>query len=251
MIEGLMVLLGAFLGGFCANMIVGYYHLSGFLVWVVWILCILFGIGIMGVIYEKFKKYKYRVVGIIVGFILGSLAVGFFNISSGVGVFFTYIFIVGGCFEYAKEFDKKGRLVSEENNDYQGDQLFLGISLVAKMTKIDGRVSSQEAECVSGLLDMICEHYGGDQKIRETCKNVFNSAKDDNKTIYQYAKKYQQVSNHEECEAIYEDLWVIAMADGELHSIEQETLRNVLGYLRLDSGLYEKYFHKILLLSKQ
>ncbi len=114
-----------------------------------------------------------------------------------MGVFFTYIFIVGGCFEYAKEFDKKGRFVSEENNDYQGDQLFLGISLVAKMTKIDGRVSSQEAEWVSRLLDMICEHYGGDQKIRETCKNVFNSAKDDNKTIYQYAKEYQQVSNHE------------------------------------------------------
>ncbi|WP_033790745.1 hypothetical protein [Helicobacter pylori] len=111
MTEGLMVLLGAFLGGFCASMIVGYYHLSGFLVWVVWSLCILFGIGIMGVIYEKFKEYKYRVVGIIVGFILGSLAVGFFNISSGVGVFFTYIFIVGVCFEYAKEFDKKDALL--------------------------------------------------------------------------------------------------------------------------------------------
>ncbi len=242
-IEFFLVVLGGFLGGYCASAIVEYYHLSGFFVWVVYALCILFGIGIVGAIYEKLVEYKYRVILTIVGLILGTLAIGFFRISSGFGIILTYALVVGGFFNYGSDLDKK-RLAGEKDDkegDYPNNLWFLGISLIAKMAKIDGRISPQEAKMVSNFLDMICE---GDQKLRKLCKDIFNSAKDDPKTIYEYAKEFQQVADYEMCEDTYNNLWAIAMADGELHDIERETLKNILGYFGLDSGLYEKYFQK-------
>ncbi len=248
MIEFFLMVLGGVLGGYCASAIVEYYHLSGFFVWVVYALCILFGIGIVGAIYEKLVEYKYRVILTIVGFILGTLTIVFFPISSGFSIFLTYALVIGGFASYGNHLDEK-RLAGEkddedddeEGSDYPNNLWVLGISLIAKMAKIDSRISPQEAKMVSNFLDMICE---GDQKLRKLCKDIFNSAKDDPKTIYEYAKEFQQAADYEMCEDTYNDLWAIAMADGELHDIERETLKNILGYLGLDSGLYEKYFQK-------
>ncbi len=242
---GLGALVGGFSGGYCARAIIGYYHLSGFFVWVVYALCIFFGVWIGGAFFfylaNKVLESKV-VIGLIVGFILGTLTIGFFGISSGFGIFLIYALVVGGFVNYGSDLDKK-RLAGGENDatDPKDNPLFLEISLIAKMAKIDGRISPQEAEHVSSFLDMICE---GDQDLRQLCKEVFNSAKDDPKTIYEYAKEYKQISIYEQCENVYNNLWVIAMADGELHDIERETLKNILRYLGLDSGLYEKYFQK-------
>ncbi|AFI01365.1 hypothetical protein HG560_05745 [Helicobacter pylori] len=66
-IEFFLVVLGGFLGGYCTSAIVERYHLSGFFVWVVYTLCIFFGMGLVFEIYEKLVEYKYHVIGAIVG----------------------------------------------------------------------------------------------------------------------------------------------------------------------------------------
>ncbi|WRA12825.1 hypothetical protein KVL58_05895 [Helicobacter pylori] len=56
-IEFFLVVLGGFLGGYCAHMIIEHYHLSGFFVWVVYALCIFLGAGICGPFYYFWSKW--------------------------------------------------------------------------------------------------------------------------------------------------------------------------------------------------
>ncbi len=68
-----LVVLGGFLGGYCASAIVEYYHLSGSLVGAVYPLCILLGAGIGSDIYEK-RGTNVEIatnIGLVFGGVLG------------------------------------------------------------------------------------------------------------------------------------------------------------------------------------
>lgn len=57
MIVGIMGIGGAVLGVGCADIIIEYYHLSGFLVWIIYALCILLGAGIYCPFYYFWSKW--------------------------------------------------------------------------------------------------------------------------------------------------------------------------------------------------
>ena len=106
--------------------------------------------------------------------------------------------------------------------------LYYLFAMLSKMAKADGRIGMSEvevAESVLRRLDVAARHA-------EFCKNAFNTAKDDDKSIYWYASRFCEEAPKVEVRVfMYELLWDIACADGQLSQAERDILLRICSHL--------------------
>ena len=109
-------------------------------------------------------------------------------------------------------------------------------SMLAKMAKADGQVSKAEVQMIE---DFMRNNLRLSSEDRKQAIKIFENAKTDAYSIYDYAQQYQQlVRNQAMREMVYRVLFAVAYADGELHASEEEILRRIPNFL----GLHESIF---------
>jgi len=109
-------------------------------------------------------------------------------------------------------------------------------SMLAKMAKADGRVSSEEADLVNELSR---SHIKMDAEDRKAASVIFRNALSDDYSIYDYAEQYMHVAGSPQmCEMVYRLLFAVAYADKELHPAEDEILKTLPSHLGLDESHY-------------
>jgi DnaJ like chaperone protein len=109
-------------------------------------------------------------------------------------------------------------------------------SMLAKIAKADGVICKKEIERIQSFF----KEMELDSEDKKTAINIFNKAKSDDTSIYDYAQQYYEVANQEMCEMIYSMLWDVAIANGEPHKNQDLILRKITHYLGLPNTLYEK-----------
>ena len=108
-------------------------------------------------------------------------------------------------------------------------------AMLSKMAKADGHISRDEVRYCEQVFDRI----GLRGEKREYCIRVFQTAKNDSHSIYEYAASFaaaQQSGNVRE--VVYGILWDLASADGTFSREELSILRSITSSLRIDPGLY-------------
>ncbi|SHG12203.1 DnaJ like chaperone protein [Microbulbifer donghaiensis] len=109
-------------------------------------------------------------------------------------------------------------------------------SMLAKIAKADGTVSKAEVQLIEDFMQNNLRLSAEDRK---QAIKIFQNAKTDNYSIYDYARQYQQlVRNQAMREMVYRLLFAVAYADGDLHAAEEEILRRIPG----DLGLHDSIF---------
>ncbi|WP_323843812.1 co-chaperone DjlA [Microbulbifer magnicolonia] len=109
-------------------------------------------------------------------------------------------------------------------------------SMLAKMAKADGQVSKAEVQLIEDFMQNNLRLGAED---RSAAIKIFQNAKSDNYSIYDYAQQYRQlVHNQAMREMVYRLLFAVAYADGELHAAEESILRRIPTEL----GLHESIF---------
>lgn len=109
-------------------------------------------------------------------------------------------------------------------------------SMLAKIAKADGQVSKAEVDLIDGFMRNNLRLNAEDRK---QAIKIFENAKTDAYSIYDYAQQYRQlVRNQAMREMVYRLLFAVAHADGELHGSEEAILRRIPA----DLGLHESIF---------
>ncbi|WP_226668862.1 co-chaperone DjlA [Microbulbifer aggregans] len=115
-------------------------------------------------------------------------------------------------------------------------------SMLAKMAKADGQVSKAEIQLVDDFIKNNLRLTGED---REQAIKIFQNAKSDNYTIYDYAEQYRQlIRNQAMREMVYRLLFAVAFADGELHPAEEQILRRIPASLGLHESIFTAMFQE-------
>jgi DnaJ like chaperone protein len=111
-------------------------------------------------------------------------------------------------------------------------------SLAAKVAKADGRVSTDEIEAYDAFLR---DRMGMSVSERKSAAKVFNHARDDNTPASDFAIQLGQLlrSQPDRLRDIITILFVIASADGDLHSAEEELIRRIARDMGLSSSDYQ------------
>lgn len=103
------------------------------------------------------------------------------------------------------------------------------------MAKADGRVTRDEIASVEKAFTRL----GFSRADRDIAVEAFRTAKDDNRSIYDYATLMTSiVGSMEVRELLYKLLWDIACADGVVSSAEDSILRSIPGYLGIPDEWY-------------
>ncbi|RLA07707.1 MAG: co-chaperone DjlA [Gammaproteobacteria bacterium] len=110
-------------------------------------------------------------------------------------------------------------------------------SMLAKLAKADGVVSQSEIKAVTGFF----VELGLDENDKKSAIIIFNNAKDDNVSIYEYANQYANIADIKMREMVYAMLWQVAMADGVLHPQEQIILEQITHNLKINSFKYQEH----------
>ena len=111
------------------------------------------------------------------------------------------------------------------------------VSMLAKMAKADGVVCEKEIARISNFFD----EMELDSEGKEAAITIFNNAKTNNTTIYEYAQQYSEIADNEMCEMIYTMLWDVANADGKIHPNENDILKNIVDSLGIPHTRYNEY----------
>jgi DnaJ like chaperone protein len=126
-------------------------------------------------------------------------------------------------------------ITAKKNNPQEASEQELFIlgsiaAMLAKLAKADGRVSEAEIEfCESAFRKL-----GITGKKREYCIDVFRKAKSDNHSIYDYATSFSNSGVDSQIrQIVYDILWNLAAADGNIAQAELEILKNITQYLRI------------------
>lgn len=115
-------------------------------------------------------------------------------------------------------------------------------SMLAKMAKADGQVSKAEVRLVD---DFIKNNLRLNAEDRQQAIKIFQNAKDDQFSIYDYANQYRQlIRNQAMREMVYRLLFAVAFADGELHPAEEQILRRIPEALGLHASIFTSMFNE-------
>ena len=115
-------------------------------------------------------------------------------------------------------------------------------SMLAKMAKADGQVSKAEIQLVD---DFIKNNLRLNAEDRQQAIKIFQNAKDDQFSIYDYARQYRQlIRNQAMREMVYRLLFAVAFADGELHPAEEQILRKIPEALGLHASIFTAMFNE-------
>lgn len=147
--------------------------------------------------------------------------------------------IIGGIIgHFVEESTKK-----KKNTASSPDLIFCSsaAAMLAKMAKADGRISKVEIDAV----EMAFAKLGFSTRARSHAIDVFRKAKDDSRTIYEYAYDFTSVVGNEDVRVIfYEMLWDIACADGDLSTAEKSILEKITSYLRINPAWYGVFYRE-------
>ncbi|MBR4603671.1 MAG: TerB family tellurite resistance protein [Kiritimatiellae bacterium] len=111
-------------------------------------------------------------------------------------------------------------------------------AMFAKLAKADGRITQSEIDTIESAFSRL----GFSPTTRAFAINVFRRAKDDTHTIYQYAYDFASIAQDAQLrELIYELLWELAAADGNVSREEHIILRTIAGALGVHQSLYAFY----------
>ena len=115
-------------------------------------------------------------------------------------------------------------------------------SMLAKMAKADGQVSKAEIQLIE---DFIKHNLRLSKEDRDQAIKIFQNAKSDSYSIYDYAEQYRQlIRNQAMREMVYRLLFAVAFADGELHPAEEEILRRIPASLGLHESIFSAMFNE-------
>lgn len=108
-------------------------------------------------------------------------------------------------------------------------------AILSKLAKADGRITADEVRYCETVFDRLGLH--GEK--REYCIRVFQTAKSDGHSIYEYAESFaSSQSSASVREVVYGILWDLACIDGEVSPEERSILKQILPYLRLNPALF-------------
>lgn len=119
--------------------------------------------------------------------------------------------------------------------------LFLGAAaaMLAKLAKADGVVDAGEIRAAEAAF----RRLGLDPEQTEFCIRTFRAAKDDARSVYDYARDFAAAQPDMDVrEIFYGLLWDMAAADGALHPAEEEMLRRLPEFLRLRPTLFQREY---------
>ena len=145
--------------------------------------------------------------------------------------------LVGGGI--GSKFGKKKGSFSFSSNQKNQVAFFAALfACLAKLAKADGRVSKEEVQAVDRFIK---ERFKFDSDQRKFAIQIFNRAKDDDKSYEDYAYQLSDLlkANKNALLVFYELLFELAMADGVLHEKEQELLRSTTHIFKIDPGIFE------------
>jgi len=138
-------------------------------------------------------------------------------------------------------FGTKRKVAYEGMSSRTRSLVFCGAAaaMLAKMAKADGCVSRSEIARIEAAF----ERLGFSPKAREYAVGVFRKAKDDSHSIYDYAAEFAAaVQAVEVRELLYELLWEVAVADGEIAKQELLILQRIPRALEIRIDWYA-YYH--------
>ena len=119
--------------------------------------------------------------------------------------------------------------------------LFLGAAaaMLAKLAKADGVVDAAEIRAAEAAF----RRLGLDAEQTEFCIRTFRAAKDDARSVYDYARDFAAAQPDMDVrEIFYVLLWDMAAADASLHPDEEEMLRRLPEFLRLRPTLFQREY---------
>jgi len=148
---------------------------------------------------------------------------------------------IGAAIGASLETKDSGKVM--DNGDEDKPELILIVtlaSMMAKMAKADGVISKSEATQISEVLDEL--EFSDDQ--RELAIEAFKNAKDDDYSIYDYARQYKNIADYDLQEFLYSILWLISISDGEIHENEKTILKDILQYLDLPQNKFHEYWNE-------
>lgn len=111
------------------------------------------------------------------------------------------------------------------------------VSLAAKVAKADGRVCANE---ISAFDDFLKSNMRLSKDERVNAARVFNIARDNDVEAQEYAKQLRQIfrGDRNRLRDIITLLFMIALADGELHAQEETLIKQIAQAMGLNS-----YYH--------
>jgi len=121
--------------------------------------------------------------------------------------------------------------------------LFLGAAaaMLAKIAKADGVVTENEIRAAEAAF----RRLGLDDEQTEFCVRTFRAAKNDARSVYDYARDFASAQPDMDVrEIFYGLLWDMAAADGALHPSEEEMLRRLPEFLLLRPTLFAREYRR-------
>lgn len=131
--------------------------------------------------------------------------------------------ILGGVKGFAKGF-REG-ILEERIDEYKKRMNYYVIALLAKIAKSDGRVSENEADMISQILDANAK----DKREREFLKVTFNEHKENINDVFAVAKEFTKEVPLAKREFlnVLNLLVFMAFVDGEINSKKEEILQEI------------------------
>lgn len=130
---------------------------------------------------------------------------------------------------------------SQDNTSQERRLLAILSAMFAKMAKADGHITKDEIE----YCETVFSKLGFTGNKREFCINAFREAKDDNKSIYDYAEELMHYNCSRELRSIiYSMLWDMACADGVLSNDENYILKKIASIFLLGQTSYYREAYK-------
>lgn len=159
------------------------------------------------------------------------------------GPFMALLGSILGCWIESKIRQETGGMSGSASRAAQERAFLWAFSaMMSKMAKMDGRISEDEVRYCERIFDQL----GLRGEKRAFCIRVFQTAKSDAKTVYDYAAEFAQAQPDRAVrEIVYEILWNLACIDGALSSQELDVLENVVRFLKIDprNFTFQRYRH--------
>ena len=166
----------------------------------------------------------------ILGAVIGNKIGNFFGEGAGN--------IAGGGARTQRSYgNARGHASSRASSPREREIVFLTAvgAMMAKLAKADGHVDESEIAAA----EQAFERLGLTPGNREICIRAFRAAKTDYHTIFDYAESFAAVVRGVVMrELMYDILWDVACADGEVSAGERRILEMIVTQLRIRPSLF-------------
>ena len=149
----------------------------------------------------------------------------------------------GGARTQRSYANARGRASSRAGSPREREIVFLTAvgAMMAKLAKVDGYVDESEIRAAEQAFVRLELTPGN----RAVCIRAFRAAKADYHTIFDYAESFASVARGVVLrELMYDILWDIACADGEVSASERRILEMIVTQLRIRPSLFAEECHR-------